>query len=75
MINGKTEEKSVYLQIVHLKINGQKVDLEFSDTINKTRKIKLQLANTNQLQLYQVVKVFYGVQRIRNITTNNPEKY
>lgn len=74
-MNGETSEDSITLQIIHLESLEDGLKIEFSDTINKTRAIKVSVPEPKKIFLYAVVRIKYDTASVDRMTTDIPERY
>lgn len=71
---GEEREESITLQIVYLKNLKSAVELELSDTINKTRPIKISLPDFKKICLYSVIRVKYNTEPVDRLTSDIVER-
>lgn len=73
MMNGEQKKEPIFLQIVFIDQKDQILEVQFSDTINLTPKMKLNVKHVvKNLELYAIAKLKY---KIMPIDETNVDKY
>lgn len=73
-MHGKKSDSSVTVQVVHLSVVGNELEMELSDKITKTRASKVVIPNPQSISLYSVIKIKYEVMPINRMETDIPER-
>lgn len=74
-MNGELHKEPINLQIVSLKVTGNSLQMQFSDTLNKTRPFDILLEDPTVLSQFAVVRLgSFGLKSVENVYKESPEK-
>lgn len=74
-MHGETSDTSVTLQVVHLKCLKNSLEIELSDTVNKTHPIEISLPDYKKILLYSVLRLYYDIEPVNRMKNNISERY
>lgn len=73
-MNGELHKEPINLQIVSLKVTGNSFQMQFSDTLNKTRPFDILLEDPTVFSQFVVRLGSYGLKSVENVYKESPEK-
>lgn len=74
-MRGETSDTSITLQVVYLKSLENSLEIELSDTVNKTHPIKISLPDFKKISLYSILRLKYDTEPVDRMKNNISERY
>lgn len=74
-MNGELHKQPICLQIISLKVTGNSLQMQFSDTIHKSKPFDIVPEDPMVLSQYAVVRLgSYGLKNVENVNKDSLEK-